>query len=107
MVETPGAAQGCWNVRGRRFDGSHTDHGATFTAGQAGACCSTAHYRPDDRAPAARELQLIREARRRDGLRGWMDCRGVCALPPKVQLGSPSVCRSCAERPAAVFGGLS
>jgi hypothetical protein len=87
MVETPGAAQGCWNVRGRRFDGSHTDHGATFTAGQAGACCSTAHYRPDDRAPAARELQLIREARRRDGLRGWME--GACArCHPKFSSGA-------------------
>lgn len=50
---------GCWNACGSALDGSHGYCSAALTAGQAGACCSTAHYRRDDRAPIARELQLI------------------------------------------------
>jgi hypothetical protein len=57
--------------------------------GQAGPYCSTAHYRRDDRALAARELQLIREARRR--LRALMECRGARA-GTAIQPGSRSVC---------------
>jgi hypothetical protein len=60
-----GGASPCggWNACGRRLDGSHAYRSAALTAGQAGACCSTAHYRRDDRAPAARELQLIMRVR--------------------------------------------
>jgi hypothetical protein len=79
--------QGCWNVRGRRFDGTITYHGATSTAGQAGRCCSTACCRRDDRAPAARELQLIREAQRRDGL------ARLDRLPRRVRAATPSSAR--------------
>jgi hypothetical protein len=42
----------CWNACGRRIDGSHAYRSAALTAGHAGAGCSTAHYRRDDRAPA-------------------------------------------------------
>jgi len=51
-----------------------------------GACCSTAHYRRDDRAPAARELQLIREARRREAAR-------LGGLPGRVRAAAPSSAR--------------
>jgi hypothetical protein len=45
---------GCWNACGRRIDGSHAYGSAAFMGWPAGACCSTAHYRRDDRAPVAR-----------------------------------------------------
>jgi hypothetical protein len=50
---------GCWNASRRRLDGSHGYRSVALTARPPGAHCSTAHYRRDDRAPGARELQLI------------------------------------------------
>jgi hypothetical protein len=106
MVEPRAPPQGCWNVRGRRFDGGLTYHGATSRLARRGACCSTAHYRRDDRAPAARELQLIREGRRREDCEaGWT--AGACArCHPKISSGAyqfaargPNAC--------AVLAGLS
>jgi hypothetical protein len=95
----------CWNACGRRIDGSHAYRSAALTAGHAGAGCSTAHYRRDDRAPAACEPQLIREARRRAASVDGVPGRARAATP--IQRGGRSVWPSRLERSAAVFAGLS
>jgi hypothetical protein len=87
---------GCWNACGRRVDCSFAYRSAALgRLARRTACCSTAHYRRDDRAPAARALQLIMK----------MPGRARAATP--MHPGSPSVCSSRLERPAAVFAALS